>query len=224
MDRHLSSVRDIEQQLIASVTPATSADFKSIDGQHRVDDNRPKVLNLQFDLIALALASGQHRVAFVQQGDGSDGINHVLDGNKLPNYHHISHRIDSDGSSGNPIAGAEMMHHRIDRLHMQTFRTLLDKLKAVSTPNGSLLDLGYAVWTNQQANGAHKYINVPYLIAGKAGGYLKTGQFVDIAPTMNNKLLNTLINAAGVRNASGGPVDDFGDGSLPKGLVSQIVA
>ncbi len=224
LDLHFSSIREIELGMAAALPPATVTALKSVDGQHRTDDNRLKVLELQFDLIAFALASGYARVAFLQHGDGTDGIGYTIDGSKLPNYHHISHRINSDGAEGTPIDGADLMHHKIDRLHLKEFGKLLDKLAAVKTPAGSLLDLGYAVWTNQQGDGYHQYKNVPFLIAGRAGGYLKTGQYLDLPKTMNNKLLNTLANAAGVRKAGGAAIDDFGDPSLAKGTIAELIA
>jgi len=224
IDQHLASVRDIELQLLTELPAGKVAELKSVDGQHRTDDNRTKVLNLQFDLAAFALGSGQHRVAFIQHGDGTDGISYTVDGAKLPNYHHISHRINSDGDSGSPINGADLMHHKIDRIHLKNFASLMDKMGAVKTPTGSLLDLGYAMWMNHLGDGSHQYKNVPYIIGGKAGGYLKTGQFLDLPKTMNNKLLNTIITAAGVRTASGAPIEDFGDASLAKGLIPALVA
>jgi hypothetical protein len=37
-------------------------------------------------------------------------------------------------------------------------------------------------------------------------------------------MLNTLLNAAGVTAADGGPVMDFGEPSLPGGLITSIIA
>lgn len=224
IDAHLSSVRDLELSLVKELPPETVTALRSVDGQQRTDENRLKVLHLQFDLVAFALNSGVTRVAYVQVGDGTDGISHTIDGTKLPSFHHISHRINGDGSEGSPIANSDMMHHRIDRLTMRSYKLLLDKLAAVKTPQGDLLDLGFAVWTNQLATGSHRYENVPYLVAGRAAGYLRTGQFIEVGKTMNNKILNTLITAAGVRTAAGAPIEDFGDPSLPKGLFAPIVA
>lgn len=225
LDRHFSSIRDIEVGLTATELPAAKvSELRAIDGQHRNQDRRLQVLQLQFDIIAFALASGHARVAFLQHGDGTDGISYTIDGQRLPNHHHVSHRIHSDTNVGDPIPGADMMHHRIDRLQMREFKKLLDKLAAVSTPEGNLLDLGYAVWTNQIATGSHSYNNVPYLIAGRAGGYLRTGRFVDLPRTTNNRLLNTLINAAGVRGPGGALVENFGDPSLQRGQIADLVA
>jgi hypothetical protein len=56
---------------------------------------------------------------------------------------------------------------------------------------------------------------------------LKQGLYVEIAGSNSanhNRLLNTLGSAVGLRNAGGGLLDDFGDGSLPKGVLSELLA
>ncbi|WP_437595386.1 hypothetical protein [Sorangium sp. So ce590] len=64
---------------------------------------------------------------------------------------------------------------------------------------------------------------VPYLLAGRASGSLKTGQLVDVKIT-NNKLLDTIGTAVGCTNGQGGPLDNFGDESREGGLVDPIIA
>jgi hypothetical protein len=79
------------------------------------------------------------------------------------------------------------------------------------------------VWLNDNADKYHGFRKVPYILAGGAADYLKTGQFVDVKIT-NNKLLNTIGAAVGCTNSQGGPLDDFGDESLEGGLVDSIIA
>ena len=70
---------------------------------------------------------------------------------------------------------------------------------------------------------SHAFNNLPIIIAGSAGGFLRTGQYVDAGGVGNNRLLNTLITANGVRRG-GGPVTDFGSPGLPGGLIDSLVA
>ena len=82
-----------------------------------------------------------------------------------------------------------------------------------------------ALWTNDLASGPpHSYSNIPQVIAGKAGGYLKTGQYIDAGDVTHNKFLSTLINAAGVRNPDGSPYDTFGSSELEPGLIPAMIA
>jgi hypothetical protein len=233
IDLHLSSVRDIELALIKQLPPDAIAPLKAMDGKHRDPVNMEAVMRLQMDLLAFALASDYARTATLQIGDGNDSTQYVIGGEKLPSFHQISHRIFSDGAEGAPIPLAVEMHHKIDRLHARAFKYLVDKVAAYSVPGGgTLLDDSFLVWTNSLANGPpHSYEGVPYVIAGSAGGYLKQGSVVSVAndpatkkKTTNNKLFNTLLAAAGVRKEGGAPVDDFGDPSLPKGGIAELVA
>jgi hypothetical protein len=112
-----------------------------------------------------------------------------------------------------------------DRLHASYFKYFVDQLAAIDTPMGKLVDHGVAVWTNQVGNGAHSFNNIPFVGVGSAGGYLATGKFVQLSGKITtNLLLNTLANAAGLRKAGGAPVDDFGDTSLVKGVIPEMVA
>ena len=151
---------------------------------------------------------------------------YYVDGVLQNTFHRISHRIDSDGSEGTPIANADLLHHGIDKLFAAMFKKFLDRLAAYPGPSGgSLLDDSVVVWTNDLANGPpHSYSNVPWVIAGGAGGYLKTGQYIDAGNVTHNKLLNTLINAVGIRNSGGSTYDSFGDPSLAKGVIPAMIA
>ena len=40
----------------------------------------------------------------------------------------------------------------------------------------------------------------------------------------NNKILNTLLNAAGLRKPDGSMIDDFGAPELPKGVIPAMIA
>lgn len=58
---------------------------------------------------------------------------------------------------------------------------------------------------------SHTFRNVPHIIAGSGGGYLKQGAFVDAANSTNNKLFNSLIRAA-VRDKLAW-TENFGNGT-----------
>ena len=109
------------------------------------------------------------------------------------------------------------------------FKTLLSALDAYKTPGGTLLDEGVSIWLNDLSNGPpHATRNMPYVCAGSCGGALKTGVYVDAGDVSrnqfvtHNKFLNTIAAAVGCKNAAGGPLDDFGDSTLAKGLIPQM--
>jgi hypothetical protein len=201
------------------LTPAEEAEMQGLAGQGTNNDNRVKMAELHGDLIAIAFACDHVRTATLQVGDGNDSTQYTVNGTKLPSFHQISHRIYSDGSEGDPIIGASGMHHDIDRLHLQIFRHLVDKIDAYG-----LLDQSVCVHTNDLGTPTHRYDNVPFIVVGGGDGTLKQGQFVDLGGTTHNQVLNTLITATGIRTAGGAPIEDFGDPSLAQGLASAMLA
>jgi hypothetical protein len=226
LDLHLSSIRDIEISMTRQLGPMEVAALQAVNGRHQENDRREAVTRLHIDLIAFALAGDMARTSTLQVGTGNDGTQYILDGTKAPPFHQISHRIYSDGAEGAPIPDAVNLHHKIDRIHGRHFKYMLGKLSAYTLPEGgTLLDSCVAVWLNSLANGPpHGYRGVPYIIAGSGGGFFKTGQYVNVGSVTNNKLFNSILTAVGVRTSSGGPIEDFGDPSLAKGMLTQIHA
>ncbi|WP_437330814.1 DUF1552 domain-containing protein [Sorangium sp. So ce381] len=220
---HFDSIRDLEVGLACALPPERVAEMEAISPNVGSYDNVETVTRMQMDIIALAMACGATRAATLQVGDGNDSTEYTIHGVRQKSFHKISHRIDGDGEVGPPIEGAQELHHQIDRIHARMFKHLLDRLSSYDLGSGTLLDRGVAVWLNDLADKYHAYSRVPYILAGGAAGYLKTGQFIDERITVN-KLLNTIGAAVGCTNGQGGPLDDFGDESLEGGLVDTIIA
>jgi hypothetical protein len=150
---------------------------------------------------------------------------YTVDGVLQNTFHRISHRIDGDGDVGDPIPNADVLHHGIDKIFAGIFKRFLDRLNAYPGPTGgTLLDDSVVMWTNDLANGPpHSYSNIPQVIAGGAGGFLKTGHYIDAGNITHNRLLNTIINAVGIRNGDGSYYDSFGDPSLTRGVISAMI-
>jgi hypothetical protein len=224
LDLHFSSIKDLEQGIVCGLGEGEVADLEAIAANSDNDDYIEDVMKRMYDIIALTMACGLTRAATLQIGCGNDQTQYFIDGTKQKPFHKISHRIDSDGSEGPPIPNADILHNKIDRLLLQNFKYLLDKLSSYTLPQGTLLDYGVSVFTNDLSNKYHGYDNVPYILAGGALGALKTGVFVDAGGETNNKILNTVAAAVGCKNGNGDPLDDFGDSSLEKGRIDSIIA
>ena len=59
---------------------------------------------------------------------------------------------------------------------------------------------------------------------GQQPGGGQDGKGGDASVSGVNKMLNTLLTAAGVTKTGGAPTDDFGEPSLPKGIFSEMHA
>lgn len=231
LQTHFDAIRDLEKK-IACHLPKTRYDELAALDPKKVSDSAiiDKIVRMQMDIIALSASCGLHHAMTLQIGNGNDQTQYEINGVKQERFHHISHRIKSDGSTGDPIPDADKKHHAIDRQFARWFKYLLDQLDSYDTPDGKLLDQGVAIWLNDLASGPpHGSNNLPYVCAGSAGGALKVGQFIDVGDdkaykyTPHNQFLNTIGAAVGVKNGND-PLDNFGDAELPKGRIAGMIA
>lgn len=206
LEQHFEAIRGIETT-ISSMAAACSdgrLDVAAIEALSEGNAFRrngaiEEVAKLQVELAAIAFACNATRVATLQCGDAYDGTTYELDGMTLPRFSYIAHRNYSDGSTGSPMPEAVDWHMAIDRIRMGTFRHLIERWLEYTTEAGSLLDHGFALWTNGLADGySHSFRNVPYIIAGNAGGRLRQGVYIDAGSVTNDRLLNTMMYANGV--------------------------
>jgi hypothetical protein len=157
-------------------------------------------------------------------GNRTDSYRYQFPGFPVHPFHHISHRIESGGSSGPPIPTAIEQHHLIDRLYLRKFKWFVEHLTSIQTPEGPLIDTGYAVSTNQCGVGTHGYNNLPWIMAGRARGYFKTGRSLDVGNAAGtlNQMHNTCLGALGVTNPDGSPVENFGAAEALKGRLPVL--
>jgi hypothetical protein len=234
LTQHQQAIRDLEVGMATGQQCTFTGDVldpitKLTTSQAESDAMILQTVKFQSQVIAIAVACGKARGVTLQIGNGNDQTQFTINGKKYERFHHISHRINSDGAEGSAIADADVKHHDIDKLFAGMFKGLIAELDARKTPTGSLLDEGVAVWLNDLANGPpHGKQNIPYVCAGSAGGALKNGVYVDAGNkasnkyVTHNKFLNTIGAAVGVKNAAGNALDDFGDSTLEKGLIAQM--
>jgi hypothetical protein len=227
IDLHLTSVREMEIGMTAVIgPPLDTAGIMGVGTNSAAvsDDNRIKVTQFMMDLIVFAFASDKVRTATLQIGGCNDGCQYTINGTKVPSFHFISHRVMSDGGSGEAIPNAVDLHHQIDKIYANYFKYFLDKMSAYTLPQGgNLLDSSVNLWTNSISDGpGHSGKNIPHVLAGNAGGFLKTG--IHLKTTgYTSKVLNTMITACGVRKPDGTPLDNFND-PQGTGLITEIVA
>jgi hypothetical protein len=177
-----------------------------------------EMAGLHLSLVALAFACNHRRTATLQWGDGADHTVYDVPSNvRLGNwpFNYLSHRAQSDGTVGDePLA--EEAHAEVDGLRMQTLAKGLDAFAA-----RGLADHSFVMWTNHYAEGpSHTFRNVPHIIWGNGGGYLKQGEYIDVGAMSNQRLLNTLISAA--IQDTGTTITEFGEGE--GGLLEAILA
>jgi len=234
LDQHLTAIRDIEAAIPTTTLRVPDEDVQlmgQIDPRPYDQSSYEQRIRLNMQLMAFSAAADYTRAAVLKIGDRIDDHVFTMNGQSFK-FHDATHRV---------VSNAIDLHHACDRLFANHFKYLLDLLTSYTTPTGPLLDQGVAIWTNQCATGAHSFSNVPWILAGTANGFFKQGEFVEVGSGQMpggsqdgkggdasvsgvNKMLNTLLTAAGVTKDGGAPTDDFGDPSLPRGIFSELLA
>lgn len=219
LQQHFDSIRDVENTMgrMAAACTADGLATSQIEAlksglAFKTNGMIEDVAKLHMELVALAFSCNFNRVATLQHGDGTDATKYNVPSNASLGwpFHHLSHRVQSDSATGmNPTA--EQAHAEIDVLRMKTLLHGLDAFAA-----RGLFDKSFILWTNHVADGpSHSFRNVPHIIAGNGGGYLKQGVFIDAANSTNNKVHNALITAASRDKTSEAPNFGKGSGSGP---------
>ena len=245
LDLHVQSIRDLEVALTCTIPPDLQGQVAGYQSLYASHDNTyrgdmaAEAGTMMAKLAALAVRCGASRAVLVSMGPYQDGSEYdEVPGGAGQNFHQVSHRLLND-IPGAPTDAA-LLHHTIDRFHLQRFKSILDELAAVDTGDGkTLLDHGVCVHYSDQGSGQHETTLLPYLYVGSAGGALRTGLYQNYATASGPgvqpgsdgqytvKLLNTIGAAVGVKNTAGsGPLDDLNatnNGGI-KGRLDALIA
>lgn len=232
LDLHFSSIRELENSLSCNFTNEQMMLLDGMSPGYESDDGDAvlEAIRAHMHVAALAVACGYTRSVAIQVSSGNDGstrYRNLDSGELMENYHFLSHRRASHDNEGALIENGDLLHHHVDRQFAQTFSYLLDRLAEYDLPDGSnLLDCGVSVWCNDNGNGpGHSSRNVPFVIAGSAAGFLRQGTYLTLPDEINHaRMLNTIGSAAGLRLTDGSNIDDFGDPSLPRSPLAELLA
>jgi hypothetical protein len=220
LERHAEAIRDIERQLelgnnnnASCVVPSgpPMVDVKVVDCTR---DGRPTkcltgfpdIGKAQLDLFVLALACDLTRVASIQWSTAESTTVHSQIG--ISDEHHL---MSHDFANKAPLMT------KVNTWYAGQFAYLLSEMKKIKEGDGTLLDNTLLFWPNELSQAeVHDRRNLPYLLAGKAGGKLQTGRYLNYKGDPHNKLYATFLNMFGV------PAESFGEAMFP-GKLSGLV-
>lgn len=218
LDAHMTAIRDIEERL-AGLTPSgpVSGDGCIVpEGEWEVDINDDATLELtgqlHMDLAAAALACDQTRIITLQWNYAeSEHYFPFLDLSR--NHHTISHDWQGPGFTE---------YGKIQVWFSEQFLYLLNKLNSYNEGERTLLDNSVVFWGSEIGEStSHDLTLMPYVLAGSAGGRLKSG-LVDYgngnSRKDNNQLLVSLAQLMGATE-----VTSFGDESGATGELPDIL-
>jgi hypothetical protein len=211
LDAHATSIREIETRLDAVWVPGATCHQPSalVDPDLFDPSSLPDIGRLQMDLLAMALICDLTRVASLQWSSAASPAVFTWLGITL-DHHELSHKADADEVA---MASLEAILH----WYSEQFAYLLGKLDAAQEAGGSVLDRTVVLWGNEMGKGStHDFHSAPFVMAGSAGGYFRTGRFLDRQHESHNNLLLSIAQAYGVEGNS------FGDPAYCTGPMSGL--
>ncbi|MBM3787532.1 MAG: DUF1552 domain-containing protein [Acidobacteria bacterium] len=204
LDEYLDSVRSVERRIAAiearqkeaalekagvRASKRDASDSPPIEIRIPEGEKRSEYMQIMCDLNILALQTDTTRVS-TYIGSTPNGASYPELG--FNDQHHSNTHHNNDPEKVRKIA-------RITEFNIQQFAYMVNKMAGLREAGGTLLDNCIMMWGSGLEDGnKHTRENLPFVIAGKGGGSIKTGRY--FAETKGNQgdLLTTLLACAGV--------------------------
>lgn len=197
LDEYLSSIREIERQ-IENAEKNNAQISPGMDKPYGVPADFSEHFKLMTDMITVAFQADMTRVlTFLVTREGTSRAYREIG---IPDGHHPLTHHRNDPAMMEKVA-------QINTYHMQQFAGWLEKLKSIKEGDGNLLDNSMIVYGAGLSDGnKHQHDDLPTLIAGRGGNFIKPGRRVIYRKeTPMSNLFLTMMDRMGV------PVDHFGD-------------
>jgi hypothetical protein len=199
IDDHLAAIREFEQQLQSTAAAGCSGPAPAPGSPGPPDYDKRLASFLHITLAVLKC--GISRVVTLQLSDATGTL--VDFGPFVP-------AIPAPGSGAappprtwselghDPVVGGVDRKRVVDQWWMAQLSGLIDQMKSVpGAGQGTLFDSTVVLWGNNMEDGANRASQkIPWLLAGSAGGYFKTGQCLGGKTT--RMVLASLCEAMGV--------------------------
>jgi hypothetical protein len=211
LEQHLASLDRLEATLNAPPPASCTAPARpTVAGNLQDHAKFGEIGRAQTDLLVAALACDLTRVASIQWAHTV--APQVLSFLGLADAHHaLSHASDGDtqGLEGFRLA---------ERWFAEQFRYLVEQLALTPDPlGGSLLDTTLVVWAKELGDSRmHVCEDVPFVLAGSAGGRFETGRYLRFQGEPHNRLLVSTCQAMGLSTTT------FGDPAHGSGPLAGL--
>lgn len=197
LDEYLSAIRQVELQIERAEKDTTPIE-PGMDKPYGIPADFSEHFKLMSDMIAIAFQADQTRiVTFLMTREGSSRPYRELD---IPDGHHpLTHHRN--------LPDLMEKVRKINEYHVRQFAGFIEKMKATKEGDGTLLDNSMIVYGAGLSDGnAHLHEDLPTIIAGRGGNYIKTGRRMIVrreTPMCN--LFLTMMDRMGVHT------EKFGD-------------
>jgi len=192
LDKHLTFVREMERELKETgEQKLTAPQVKLEPGIANENDNIPKLMRMQMELLVNGLTNDMARVATLQFTNSVGSAKMRWLGIE-EGHHGLSH--DPDLNEGSQEKLAKINVWLCEQLAFLA-KTLADTPEPGGT--GSMLDHTTILWTNELGKGnSHSHDDIPFMLCGGGLGF-KSGRALQFDRAAHNRLLLAIAHAFG---------------------------
>ena len=212
LDEYLESVRDIEKRIDRASKEERLEGWRPTLQQpnmprpaNEIPQNVPDHMKLMLDLIVLAFQMDKTRIATCM-------LNNDLSQMNFKFIEGVRGALHLDLTHNGKSPELKAMYLKTNQFHMQQFTYLVNRFKQIDEGGGkSMLDNSLLMMASNLYDGdAHGADQMPIVLAGHAGGVLKTGRTLEFLKAGNDNrracaLYLSLMDLMGVK------LDRFGD-------------
>jgi hypothetical protein len=204
LDEYLDSVRSVERRIAAieyrqkeaalekagvRSSRRHASDSPPIEIRIPEGEKRSEYMQVMCDLNVLAFQTDTTRVS-TYIGSTPNGASYPELG--FNDQHHSNTHHNNDPEKVRKIA-------LITEFNIAQFAYMVKKMHGLKEAGGTLLDNCIMMWGSGLEDGnKHTRENLPFVIAGKGGGSIKTGRFLPDVKGNQGDLLTTLLACAGI--------------------------
>jgi hypothetical protein len=180
LEEYLDSIRSIETRIERASREERIEGWRPTLKQpnmprpaDEIPQDIPDHMKLMLDLVVLAFQMDKTRIVTLMLNNDLSQMNfRFLEG--------VSGALHLDLTHNGKAPAAEAMYLRTNQFHMAQFAYLVDRLKKIDEGGQSLLDNSILMGCSNLFDGdAHSAEQMPIVLAGKAGGRLKTARNLD---------------------------------------------
>ncbi len=204
LDEYLDSVRSVERRIAAiesrqkeaamekagmRSSRRNDADSPPIEIKIPEGDRRSEYMQVMCDLNVLAFQTDTTRIC-TYIGSTPNGVSYPELG--FNDQHHSQTHHNNEPDKVKKVAA-------ITAFNIEQFAYMVKKMHSLREGAGTLLDNCIMMWGSGLEDGdKHTRENLPFIIAGRGGGAIKTGRFLDHLKGNQGDLLTTLLTCAGI--------------------------
>ncbi len=174
IDDYLESVRSLEQRIEQASQPEgktwqPAVDMDPATKPEGIPRKHAEHVKLMLDMIALAFQTDSTRICTFMFGNAVSGTNFSFLEGVNSGHHSVSHHENKEENL--------IQYQLIAQWHVEQYAQLLHKLNSMQEGESNVLDQSMIMFGSGLRDGnSHNPRNLPLVIAGSAGGSIKTGQ------------------------------------------------